>query len=229
MRGHDATCECGCGNPAPIAKRTRSDVGHVKGEPIRFIRGHYGRRRQYSDKERRERKRKRDREHYQRNKERIKSRVLQWQRSNPEAHRKNNQRYRENNRDHVNARKATARAKPARTAKDREWVNRNRDKVRTYKKRYEKRNPHVRRAVKANRRARCGGRLPGDVVQRLMDSQGGRCVACDAHLKDTGHHLDHIVPLVRGGTNTKDNVQLLCPPCNWSKGARTPEQWRAGR
>ena len=35
-------CECGCGNPAPIAKVNRRTLGHVKGEPVRFIRGHAG-------------------------------------------------------------------------------------------------------------------------------------------------------------------------------------------
>ena len=33
-------CECGCGKPAPIPKRNRHDLGFVKGQPIRFIRGH---------------------------------------------------------------------------------------------------------------------------------------------------------------------------------------------
>lgn len=35
-------CECGCGGLAPIAKKTRTRFGHVKGEPIRFIQGHSG-------------------------------------------------------------------------------------------------------------------------------------------------------------------------------------------
>lgn len=35
-------CECGCGRPAPIATKTRTKLGHVKGQPIRFIRGHCG-------------------------------------------------------------------------------------------------------------------------------------------------------------------------------------------
>jgi hypothetical protein len=36
-------CECGCGEPAPIAWRTCTQKGHVKGRPIRFIAGHQGR------------------------------------------------------------------------------------------------------------------------------------------------------------------------------------------
>jgi hypothetical protein len=37
-------CECGCGRPAPIAKRTKAQLGHVKGQPVRFIAGHQNRR-----------------------------------------------------------------------------------------------------------------------------------------------------------------------------------------
>ena len=34
-------CECGCGEKAPISKQNRPHLGHVKGEPVRFIRGHH--------------------------------------------------------------------------------------------------------------------------------------------------------------------------------------------
>lgn len=33
-------CECGYGQPAPLAKQNDKRIGHVKGQPIRFIRGH---------------------------------------------------------------------------------------------------------------------------------------------------------------------------------------------
>ena len=36
-------CECGCGIPAPIATRNRKAIGHVKGQPIRFVQGHAAR------------------------------------------------------------------------------------------------------------------------------------------------------------------------------------------
>jgi hypothetical protein len=35
-------CQCGCGLPAPVATRSSSKIGHVKGEHVRFIRGHAG-------------------------------------------------------------------------------------------------------------------------------------------------------------------------------------------
>jgi hypothetical protein len=38
--GKDSLCECGCGEPAPVAKRTDTRLGWVKGQSLRFIRGH---------------------------------------------------------------------------------------------------------------------------------------------------------------------------------------------
>jgi hypothetical protein len=34
-------CECGCGQPAPLASKTSSRRGWIKGKPIRFIRFHH--------------------------------------------------------------------------------------------------------------------------------------------------------------------------------------------
>jgi hypothetical protein len=36
-------CECGCGQPAPISKYTIRKRGWVKGQPVRFVLGHYKR------------------------------------------------------------------------------------------------------------------------------------------------------------------------------------------
>ena len=36
-------CECGCGQPAPIAKQSNSRLGYIKGQPMRFVFGHSGR------------------------------------------------------------------------------------------------------------------------------------------------------------------------------------------
>ena len=36
-------CECGCGKPAPIAKKNLNSLGIKKGEPQRFVKGHHNR------------------------------------------------------------------------------------------------------------------------------------------------------------------------------------------
>jgi len=34
-------CQCGCGQPAPLAEQSVTARGYVKGEPLRFIKGHH--------------------------------------------------------------------------------------------------------------------------------------------------------------------------------------------
>jgi len=42
--GRSGLCQCGCDQPAPIAKETSRPQGRIKGQPVRFISGHNGRR-----------------------------------------------------------------------------------------------------------------------------------------------------------------------------------------
>ena len=57
---------------------------------------------------------------------------------------------------------------------------------------------------------------PQDVKIAVALRDGGRCVQCGA-TEDI--HYDHKVPWSRGGSNTVNNIQLLCGPCNRRKGA----------
>jgi hypothetical protein len=43
---------------------------------------------------------------------------------------------------------------------------------------------------------------------------GGKCVECDA---EDYLEYDHIIPVSRGGSNTNNNIQLLCRRCNGKK------------
>jgi hypothetical protein len=40
LRESMATCQCGCGKPVPLAKKTSTRDRVVKGRPVRFLRGH---------------------------------------------------------------------------------------------------------------------------------------------------------------------------------------------
>jgi 5-methylcytosine-specific restriction endonuclease McrA len=58
--------------------------------------------------------------------------------------------------------------------------------------------------------------------------QRGRCVYCRRKVGES-FHLDHIVPLARGGRNEDDNVQITCAFCNVSKGAKDPYEFAKRR
>jgi 5-methylcytosine-specific restriction endonuclease McrA len=86
-----------------------------------------------------------------------------------------------------------------------------------------KRNNQYRRALKLG----SGGRLSPNIKQTLFKKQCGQCVYCRMDLTTVTPHLDHRMPLVLGGGNTDDNVQLLCPTCNTSKCDTHPDEYEA--
>lgn len=55
--------------------------------------------------------------------------------------------------------------------------------------------------------------------------QGRTCTYC-ASLVET---IDHVLPLVRGGTNYEGNLTPCCRSCNGSKGGLMVAEWRTGR
>ena len=94
--------------------------------------------------------------------------------------------------------------------------------------RYRRRNPEVMRVVQANRRARAAGvdgSLSIDDVRERHAQSGGRCHWCGADLGDE-YHIDHAIPLSRGGVNAAPNIVIACPPCNRRKFTKMPEEFR---
>ena len=51
-------------------------------------------------------------------------------------------------------------------------------------------------------------------------AQGGHCAGCTAHFEPRHLEVDHIIARVRGGTDARENLQLLCGNCNRIKGNR---------
>lgn len=66
--------------------------------------------------------------------------------------------------------------------------------------------------------------LPKGAIPMLETLQRMKCANCRACLRG-GYHLDHILPISRGGAHEIGNVQLLCPPCNRKKRDRLPTEW----
>jgi len=67
--------------------------------------------------------------------------------------------------------------------------------------------------VSAPKRKSIGNRLRMEV----FEADDFTCQGCGARKSLT---IDHIVPIVKGGTDDRANLQTLCKSCNSSKGAR---------
>lgn len=78
------------------------------------------------------------------------------------------------------------------------------------------------------RKSRKYGRLPRGTVSSIGAYQRWKCVVCKVGIKGN-YHVDHIVPLAKGGTHTPENIQLLCPSCNVRKSAKDPIEFMQSR
>lgn len=95
---------------------------------------------------------------------------------------------------------------------NREWNKNNRDRLRA---RWQRRRAKKRGA---------GGVCTDADIQKMRDLQKGKCWWCGKKLPKR-YHIDHRVPLSRGGTNWPSNLVLSCAFCNLSKGDRKPDEW----
>lgn len=112
-------------------------------------------------------------------------------------------------------------------AKNRAWYEANRDRVRKYKQMWQKVNRHKIVASGNRRRALIraskGNHTPEDIAL-IYTSQRGLCWWCGCNVGET-YHVDHRIPLSRGGSNAPDNLVISCPACNQSKYNKLPHEW----
>lgn len=97
----------------------------------------------------------------------------------------------------------------------------NRSPIAKYCKRHRGVSECVERARNARVRAEKLGLVAhysGHELYKLVEAYGLRCMRCKTHdWGFMGWVADHIVPLSAGGTNTIENIQILCFACNGQK------------
>lgn len=140
----------------------------------------------------------------------------------PETERARRREYNANYRETRRA-EATARAKA--------WVLANPDRAAAWRREYRQKNRakiyawiHARRAKKAS----APGRHTAADVQAIGARQKWRCAWCAVPCAD-GYHVDHIIPLAKGGSNWPDNLCITCPTCNLRKRDKLPHEFAQTR
>lgn len=82
--------------------------------------------------------------------------------------------------------------------------------------------------AKENRRralkAKAGGTVTGEQIIAMVKAQKGKCWYCTEPFGKK-YHVDHRIPLSRGGSGGPENLVISCPTCNLRKGAKTPQEF----
>lgn len=104
------------------------------------------------------------------------------------------------------------------------WANENRERVRGNHRSWSHKNHGKVYANTRNQQARRRGAIgthTQEDIEEIRRMQRNRCAYCPEILGDD-YEVDHIVPLKKGGTNFRKNIQLACPSCNKKKNAKDP-------
>lgn len=206
-------CACGCGEPVPARKANQYARGYIKGEPCGFVAGHS-------------------------NRPRIKLPVDGRLGCSKCGETKPIDEF---NRDGGRPSGYDAWCRACGSAKHRAYNVANREKRTARARIYRAANPAPAKA--ANRRywsspqglakARLHAsarraRLRDQFVEHVdafavYERDEGICGICGDPVPRDEFHVDHVIPLVRGGEHSYSNVQVAHPSCNSSKKDKMPE------
>ena len=182
------------------------------------------------------------------NPDKVKAKRAKWKTENPDKVKASFAKWYAKNADKINAisasryaecpdkkRESVAKYRALNLVKARactaKWKAANPEKARLAVIKWCSEHPEELRIIRHNRRAReraAGGRFTPGLVNRLLKLQRGKCACCGLPL-GTDFHLDHIMPLALGGSNTDDNAQLLRAKCNLQKNAKHPVDFMQSR
>jgi 5-methylcytosine-specific restriction endonuclease McrA len=163
---------------------------------------------------------------YLRNKERVLERSKEWASNNPEKVLEKAARYRDKYPDRTKESQQKHDKKPEAKIRFRKYAQS--EKGRAYKNVWMQANiDKVRKQGIIHSSAR-RARLENNGVYLVVEKDLRRlfssdCVVC----KTPGEHVDHIIPVSRGGQHAVGNLQMLCASCNLSKNNKTMIEWRA--
>lgn len=175
------------------------------------------------------------RQYREKNKDVIKARKAEYNRQNKEGSLRRFIRWLQNNREHYleHQRKYAASRKKKKREYDKRYREKNRDKIVSRQNSWKQENiEHARmkgRAATARHNAlkrNAEGHYTEKDIKRIYKQQGGRCFYCKV-VVGIKYHVDHVIPLSRGGSNSPENIVIACPACNVRKSSKTPEEWEA--
>jgi len=172
---------------------------------------------------------KKSKEYYYKNKEVIIERVKIYYSANKSKIKKSAKKYFKENMKLIQCRDRKRYRKNKKVVLERrkEYYSKNKEKITKYKKAYSQteKGKAISRNKTNKRRAKYkNGDVTTDELLQLY-ARVKKCYWCEKKLSKNKIHMDHYVPLSKGGLHTISNIVLSCPRCNLSKNAKDPHKF----
>lgn len=114
--------------------------------------------------------------------------------------------------------------------RSRKYHERNRERGVENAKRWSAENPERRREISNNYKVRRRSvESEGMTTAEVAAWKRGRektCHYCGVDCEES-YHVDHFIPLSRGGAHAVGNLVIACPPCNQRKSSKMPWEFEA--
>ena len=124
---------------------------------------------------------------YQKNKEHLNEYVRKWREEHPDYAKENAKEWRKGHPEYAT-----------------KWARSNPDKVR-----------------EKNLKRRANGIIKKGIISQIINENIFKygIITCEACKKEceSNYHIDHVLPISKGGNNNYDNLQILCTKCNLQK------------
>lgn len=176
---------------------------------------------------------KRSHDWYHANKERGKLARRAWYSANVEKVAEYKREWRQSNLERLtdNAKAWYQANKASVKVRRKRWYNANADYAREYSQEWQRSNPEKARTNHRRYRARkanAEGTHTAEDLQAIRAAQTDKrgrliCWKCGKPIRDTPH-LDHWIPLTKGGRNDAGNLHYMHATCNTSKSAKLPHE-----
>lgn len=117
-----------------------------------------------------------------------------------------------------------------------EYYLKNKETIKQYRKEYRNnmteeqiQKERLRSIVRGHKRRKVtGNHLSIKIIRELLEQYKYKCYYCNSkiiHTERNSYHIDHYVPIAKGGTAEISNLVISCPTCNMSKGAKMPHEF----
>jgi 5-methylcytosine-specific restriction endonuclease McrA len=158
------------------------------------------------------------------NKEQLTKQKSDYREANREELRSNQRQHYKENKDQYAIRAKAWRTNNSESKKayDKKYAQLNKDKTKAASKRFAQKHPDRISLKRQKRRARLANAKAYEVTAKdLSKILSAPCIYC----RRPSQHVDHVIPLSRGGSHSIGNLAPACQECNLAKGSKLVSEW----